>query len=470
MRPKLEIQNIIHISIEIAGRVTQSDIIGAVFGQTEQVLVEDLDLRKLQKEGKLGRIEVETQYNDEGSIGTITIPSHMDNTNTVIIAAALETIEKIGPCKATAKVRDIENINGLKVREIVAHAKQVLQKFMEVSIDSQELIDKVNDEMRMEQAEKYGEEGVLCGPKIENYEELIFVEGGEELRNMLKNGIKNVVAFEDLSKRKTLTELGEKKEIIVFVDKGREYLVKRLMEFADIDNFSTPEDYKKIKEMGSKELHKALRGYVSAEQIGARRESSYNNYNAPRESMPQRRAPEQVRDERSPQAMPQATPGNFVASPRPPQQVNAQRPVQPTPERERCARVGRDRWNRGGDRGEMGGRGAPPRREYGRNDRDERRDFKPRYEVPEHISSLLKTKKGELKEGETYVLDKEFNVLGKLPVSELSSTLGSLNNVRALVYNGNVDNNLISVAEKNRIEFVAGNSCESTSRWVKIVV
>src|SRR3989344_5152448 len=371
MRPRLEIQNIIRIDIEIAGRVTQSDIIGAVFGQTEQVLVEDLDLRKLQKEGKLGRIEVETQYNDEGTIGTITIPSHMDNTNTVIIAAALETIEKIGPCKATAKVREIDNIKGLKVREIVAHAKQVLQKFMDVSIDSQELIDKVNDEMRMEQSQSYSEEGVPCGPKIENYDEIIFVEGMDELRSLLKSGIKNVVAFEDMSKRKTLTELGEKKEIIVLVDKGREYFVRKLMEFMDIDNFATPEDYKKIKEMGSKELHKSLRGYVSAEQIGGRRDYSYS---VPRENIP-RRAPEQVRAE-----TPQTVQGGFGSVPRPPQQQNLQRSnqsTQPTQERgDRWQRGDRsERWNRGDrgtDRGESSGRGGNQRREYGRSDRDER--------------------------------------------------------------------------------------------------
>jgi DNA primase len=403
-----ELQNIIQISIEIAGRVTQSDIIGAVFGQTEQVLGDTLDLRKLQKEGKLGRIEVHTEYNDKGTLGTITIPSHMDTTNTVIIAAALETIEKIGPCQAKAKVSKIENIKEIKVKEIIAHAKEVLKKFMSVSIDSQELIDKVNSEMKMSQATEY--KGIVCGPNLQYHDELFFVEGIREVQNLLKTGIKNVAAFGDMSNKETLKELAEKYEIIALVDRGKTHLVKQLMEFADIDNFATPDGHGKIHALNSKELHKAIRNYVSTEQLVGQ----VRKYPTHR---PESRAP---------------------ARPAPPVRQDSRAPPRPD-----------SRSRQGHPRHERPQRVSP---------------------IPAHISTLLKDKKKELHKGEAFVLDAHFNVLGKLPVAEVGATLGGLSNVKAVVVSGDIDSDLINSAERNNVEFLAGDACKGTPRRVKVVV
>ncbi|MBW3011522.1 hypothetical protein KY326_04860 [Candidatus Woesearchaeota archaeon] len=262
-----EPQNIIKIEIKVMGRVNQSDIIGAVFGQTEDVLGETLELRKLQKENKIGRIEVETEYTPEGTTSMITIPSFMDQTHTVIIAAALETIKKIGPCKAEARVKKIENIKELKLKKIIEHAKKVLEKFMSVSVDSQELVDKVTYAVRMDQVAEYGEEKVPCGPGIETYDDLIFVETVEDLKNLLKYGIKNTVAFEDLSKQATLKDLADKHEVIVLINRGKEYLIKKLMEFADIDKMVKPDPGKRVIDLTSKELFKTKRAAVSTEQI-----------------------------------------------------------------------------------------------------------------------------------------------------------------------------------------------------------
>ena len=436
MNQRLELQNIIQIKIDIAGRVTQSDIIGAVFGQTEQVLVESLDLRKLQKEGKLGRIEVETEYNDKGTTGIITIPSSMDATNTVIIAASMETIEKIGPCKAKATVDDIINIKEIKIQEIVAHAQEVLKKFMDVSIDSQELIDDVNEFVRISQATVYGEEEVVCGPKIESYDEVFFMESKEELYNMLKNGIKNVVAFEDLSKSKTLSNISKEKEIIAVVDKGKEYLVKRLLEFADIDSFSTPEGYDKIRNMGSKELHKMIRGHVSTEQL-----IGENNQNITRRD---NRNKHNTRDNRY-----QKKENNYVHKDKN-DNTNRVRPQPSSPSADYKRDSGRGNYREGG--------------------RDnQKREFTP-LQVPETVYKLLKEKKKSLGAGESLVLDKDFNPLGKLPSSELASTIGSLTGVKAIVVNGDIDNNLVYLSERNNIEFLCGDKSERTSRRVGLVL
>ena len=49
---------IVHATIDIEGVVDRPDVIGAVFGQTEGLLGADLELRELQKSGRIGRIEV----------------------------------------------------------------------------------------------------------------------------------------------------------------------------------------------------------------------------------------------------------------------------------------------------------------------------------------------------------------------------------------------------------------------------
>jgi len=49
---------IVHSTIFIDGVVDKPDVIGAIFGQTEGLLGNDLELRELQRSGKIGRIEV----------------------------------------------------------------------------------------------------------------------------------------------------------------------------------------------------------------------------------------------------------------------------------------------------------------------------------------------------------------------------------------------------------------------------
>ena len=48
---------VIKASIRANGVVNKSDVVGAVFGQTEGLLGDELDLRDLQKSGRMGRVE-----------------------------------------------------------------------------------------------------------------------------------------------------------------------------------------------------------------------------------------------------------------------------------------------------------------------------------------------------------------------------------------------------------------------------
>ena len=49
---------IINAQFEVDGVVEKPDVVGAIFGQTEGLLGEDLDLRELQKTGRIGRIDI----------------------------------------------------------------------------------------------------------------------------------------------------------------------------------------------------------------------------------------------------------------------------------------------------------------------------------------------------------------------------------------------------------------------------
>lgn len=267
MKESLDTKHIIKIKMHVFGRVDQSDIIGAIFGQTEDVLGEKLDLRELQKKNKVGRIEVELETQRDKVVATVIIPSALDRTESVIIAAALETIKKIGPCKAETKVDSIEDIKRIKIRQIIEKAKQVLQKFMSVSIDSQELVDKVADEVRKSQIHEIGKDKILAGPRAEKDDEIILVETKDELMNLLSQGIKNCIAVENKFDSPAIKKLTNKKVITALINRGREFIVRKLMETADIDYITKPEFGKTVKEMQSKEIYKALRGRVSSKQI-----------------------------------------------------------------------------------------------------------------------------------------------------------------------------------------------------------
>ena len=68
------------------GIVEKPDIVGAIFGQTEGLLGDELDLRDLQKSGRIGRIEVEVASTKGKSEGTVYVPSSLDQVETAILS------------------------------------------------------------------------------------------------------------------------------------------------------------------------------------------------------------------------------------------------------------------------------------------------------------------------------------------------------------------------------------------------
>lgn len=260
---------VVNASIMIEGVVDRPDVIGAIFGQTEGLLGADLELRELQRSGRIGRIEVNTESRSGKTQGMIVIPSSLDKAETSIVAASLEIINRIGPCNAKIKVQTIEDVRITKRQAVVERAKELLKMLMDnVMPDSQELSDEVAQSVRVMEVTEYGPDRLPAGPAVEESDEVILVEGRADVINLLKYGFKNVIAINGTSLPHSIIDLSRRKELVVFVDgdRGGNLILKELMSVADIDFVAIAPDGKEVEELTKKEIHKALRSKITKEQ------------------------------------------------------------------------------------------------------------------------------------------------------------------------------------------------------------
>ncbi len=251
------------------GPFQKPDVIGALFGQTEGLLGSDMELRELQKEGKIGRIEVELKTEKGKTVGEIIIPSALDKTETTIIAAALETIDKIGPTDAEISIREIEDVRGSKRDYIMERAKELLSGIKNEGMDSVEIENELRESSRISKVIEYGEERLAAGPDIDSFKEVIVVEGRADVINMLRYGIKNVIGMQGTKFPKTITKIGEEKELTLFVDgdRGGNLIAKNVCDNAKVIYIAQAPDGKEVEELSGKELLQALRKKIPAEEF-----------------------------------------------------------------------------------------------------------------------------------------------------------------------------------------------------------
>lgn len=361
---------IIYANIEIDGVVDRPDVIGAIFGQTEGLLGTDLELRELQRSGRIGRIEVQVETRAGKTRGTIVIPSSLDKAETCIVAAALEVIQRIGPCNAKIRVEKIEDVRISKRNYVIKRAKELLKKMTETILpDSQELTDEVAYSVRIMEIQEYGRDRLPAGPSIDESDEIIVVEGRADVLNLLKHGIKNAIAMNGTSVPETIKELSKRKVITAFVDgdRGGDLILKELISVADIDYVTKAPEGKEVEELTKKEIHKALRNKISAEQ--AKLELSKNFEKGYRKEVPRIEVRKRLKSE-------------------------------------------------------------------------EKQKFK------EMLEDLIGTRGAQ-------VLDENLQILGKVPTTELQTTIRSLSNgIYAVVFDGTIDKNLVRVAEKANVRYL----------------
>ncbi len=263
----VSIKYMVFANFKAEGAVEKPDVIGALFGQTEGLLGADLELRDLQKEGKIGRIEVELESEKGKTTGEIEIPSALDKSETTLIAAAIETIEKIGPTESKIEVEKIEDVRGNKREYIIDRAKKLMAS-IEGSADSREISKTLKDSARISKLQEYGDEKLPAGD-IENNNEIIVVEGRADVINLLKNGVYNVIGMDGTKLPKAIKELGKEKELVLFIDgdRGGKLIAKNVIDNANIKSVVTAPDGKEVEELRGKEILASLRKEVDTKEF-----------------------------------------------------------------------------------------------------------------------------------------------------------------------------------------------------------
>jgi DNA primase len=267
---------------ESEGPLEKPDVIGAIFGQTEGLLGSDMELRELQQEGKIGRIDVELTREGGKTKGEIIIPSALDKTETTIIAAALETIDKVGPTEAKITITGIEDVRGSKRDYIMERAKQLLASVKGTDLESQEMGQELKDSSRTSKITSYGEEELPAGDL--SGEEIIVVEGRADVVNMLKHNLKNVIGMNGTKLPKEIAKLGETKELTLFVDgdRGGNLIAQNVCDNARVKYIAQAPDGKEVEELSGKDLQIALRRKVKVDEFfsrqrGPRRSSRFSS-------------------------------------------------------------------------------------------------------------------------------------------------------------------------------------------------
>ena len=261
----VSIKYMIHAVFEAEGALEKPDVIGAIFGQTEGLLGAELEMRELQKEGKIGRIEVSLRREGKRTMGSIKIPTALDQSETTLIAAAMETIERIGPSDSQIEVEKIEDVRGSKRDYIIERAKKLMQG-IEGSTDSKEISNEIKDAAKTAGIEKYGDEKLPCGDI--SGKEIIVVEGRADVLNLMRNGVNNAIAMNGTKLPESIRELSKEKDVTLFVDgdRGGSLIIKNVVENANIKYIAIAPDGKEVEELTGKEALMNLRKKVSVEE------------------------------------------------------------------------------------------------------------------------------------------------------------------------------------------------------------
>jgi DNA primase len=262
----VSIKYMIHANFSAEGALEKPDVIGAIFGQTEGLLGAELEMRELQKEGKIGRIEVDLHKEGKNTIGIIHIPTALDQSETTLIAAAIETIDRIGPCDSQIEVERIEDVRGSKRDYIVERAKKLMQE-IHGTTDSREISAEIKDSARTAGIREYGDNKLPCGDI--SGKEIIVVEGRADVVNLLRNGVNNVIGMNGTKLPDEIKELGKEKEITLFVDgdRGGKLIVQNVADNANVKYVAVAPDGKEVEELAGKEILMNLRKRIPVREF-----------------------------------------------------------------------------------------------------------------------------------------------------------------------------------------------------------
>jgi DNA primase len=404
------------------GVIDKPDVVGAVFGQTEGLLGDELDLRDLQKSGRIGRIEVDIDSRKGKSEGEITIPSSLDQVETAILASGLETVDRIGPCRAKIEVISVEDIRISKRQKVVDRAKEILQKMQEgskgVAID---LTEAVRKSVQVDEITTYGPEHLPAGPNIDQAEALIVVEGRSDVLNLLRCGIKNCIAVEGTSVPQTVKDLSRGKTVTVFTDGDRagELILREMLQTMDIDFVARAPRGSEVEELTQKQLVKCLRNKIPINQFLEM--SGFESTGATRQPMEERgeggRDNRDNRNDRRDDRPPQRRDSDGERGPPPPPPPRDNPPMRAPPP-------------------------PPP----------------PAAPLSPELQKYFQILGGIENTSKSVFLGPDDNIVGEVPVKEMIEALASLGQpAKTVVFDGVVSQRLLDVAQEKGISTVVAN-------------
>ena len=421
---------LIELGFEVQGTVDKPDIIGALFSQTEGLLGSDLDLRELQNTSRIGRIEVEVEHRGDKTVGKVYVPSNLDHYETALIAAMLETVDRVGPYNAKFQVNSIKDLRSEKRKLIIDRAKELIKLIERETIpDTKELMDKFLSEVKQSEVISYGPEGLPAGPDVDSSDTVIIVEGRADVVNLIKHGYRNVIAIEGASGGipKTVIELSRRKTTIAFTDgdRGGEMVLRELLKVADIDYVARAPPGKEVEQLTAKEIAKALRNKVPVEEY--LNQLSKKDRQIIEES---KRQVEQAQAQ-SPAALPPQPQPEPTQATQPIQQVQEQAPQVQVTQQAQLIEV--------------------PTQVQSQVQASSTQATKPASQIPTSVIDEINKLSGTL---EAIIYDKNWAVLKRVPVRDLLDTLQQINDAYAIVFDGVGTQRLVDAAVSKGIKML----------------
>ena len=228
----------VKLSYEVDGLVERADIIGAIFGQTEGLLGPEMNLNELQRVSKVGRIEVIAKSTSNTTNGNAVIPMSTDIDTCALIAAGIESIDKVGPFDCSFKLEAIDDVRAAKKDDIVKRAKEIKQKWATKTVSEGESM--LNDVHQGDAGKlsTYGPSKLTCSSGVFDSKWVILVEGRADVINLLRSGFDNVLAIEGAKIDESIKELCNSKDsVVAFLDGDRAggFILKELKSVVTLD-------------------------------------------------------------------------------------------------------------------------------------------------------------------------------------------------------------------------------------------
>ena len=409
----------VKLKFEVDGLVEKADIIGAIFGQTEGLLGPEMNLNELQKVSKVGRIEVNVDSRSNMARGDALIPMSTDISTAALIAAAIESIDKVGPFQAKFLLVGIDDIRAIKKRIIVDRAKRIVQEWATKTIsEGEEMLKDVYDASKPGRLTAFGKAQLACGTGVFDTDWIILVEGRADVINLLRAGFDNSIAIEGAKIDETITKLTEDKKVVAFIDGDRagDLILKELQGLVTIQKVLRAPSGREVEELTPLEITEILKEVVSP--------------NTPIDSKQ----------------------GNY-----PPRQMQIAEGQSATSE----PKLQHRREKR---------ENADMQQEISQQAPSNTKASQHYHDVPE-VLSIIKELYPQINETlEAVILDTSMRTILKLPVSDLIKKLNSTEGARMLVLDGIITQRLVEAANKVGIEYIVGHRTGDLKRTSDIKV